>query len=312
METDRLVHWLLNGLQLDTTIFHVGTYCGRWSASTAGRGLGSFHLVLQGECYLHMPGQAPVLLGPRDGVFLLRDLPHFLSPDPDPAVVLPRAGMQVLDLEASRPDTTGLACGFFDFHGPAGALMLNSFPSHLVIRAQDQQLRAAAALFELILDEPGTHPDTPSPLIARLAEVLFFYVIRHVAQRKDIAVGLLAVAQRPEFSPLLDQLLRQPGDDWSIDSMARIVHMSRASFYKHFSDTCGQPPAQFLLALRMKIAAQKLDAGDTVDQTAEHVGYRSYAAFSRAFKKVIGQQPGAYRRSQRALGQAAAGNVALN
>src|SRR5450830_312345 len=307
MEIDRLVHWLLNGLQLDTTIFHVGKYCGRWSASTAGRGMGSFHLVLQGDCYLHMQDCAPVLLGPRDGVFLLRDLPHFLSPDPDPNVVPVKSAMQVLD--TVHFGDTGLACGFFDFHGPAGALMLNSFPSHLIVRAQDHQLRAAGALFDLILDEPKTHPDTPSPLIARLAEVLFFYVIRHVAQSKYIAVGLLAVAQRPEFSAWLDRLLLDPGYDWSIDNMARLAHMSRASFYKNFIDTCGQPPAQFLLALRMKIAAQRLDAGDSIDRTAEHVGYRSYAAFSRAFKKIIGQQPGAYRRSQRTHGSVTPASV---
>lgn len=38
------------------------------------------------------------------------------------------------------------------------------------------------------------------------------------------------------------------------------------------------------------------------DRTAEHVGYRSHAAFSHAFKKIIGEQPGAYRRSHRAAG----------
>ncbi|MBB3211864.1 AraC-like DNA-binding protein [Herbaspirillum sp. Sphag1AN] len=297
METDRLVHWLLNGLKLDTSIFHVGKYCGRWQASTAGRGCGSFHLILHGNCYLHIPGQPALLLGPRDSVFLLRDVPHFLSPElhPDPAMMPAMTSMQ--RLENVRSGDTGLACGFFHFHGTAGELMLNAFPTHLVIRADDQQLRAAATLFELILDEPGTHPDTPSPLIARLAEVLFFYVIRHVAHLQDVASGLLAVAQRPEFAPLLEHLLRAPGEDWSIASMARLAHMSRASFYKHFVASCGQPPAQFLLALRMQIAAQRLDAGATIDQTAEHVGYRSYAAFSRAFKKVIGLQPGAYRRA---------------
>ncbi|MGC4244219.1 MAG: AraC family transcriptional regulator [Herbaspirillum sp.] len=305
MDTDRLVHWLLNGLELDTTVFHVGKYCGRWRASTSGRGLGSFHLVLKGNCYLHMPERPPVLLGPRDGVFLLHDLPHFLSPDPNPDTAFDRSDMQVLDTVLQGE--TGLACGFFDFHGPAGSLMLNSFPSHLIIRAEDEQLRAASVLFDLILDEPKTHPDLPSPLIARLAEALFFYVIRHVAQRQDIAVGLLAVAQRPEFSALLEHLLLSPGQDWSIDNMARLAHMSRASFYKNFIDTCGQPPAQFLLALRMKIAAQKLHAGQTIDQAAEHVGYRSYAAFSRAFKKIIGQQPGAYRRERRMTLAATAG-----
>jgi AraC-like DNA-binding protein len=78
--------------------------------------------------------------------------------------------------------------------------------------------------------------------------------------------------------------------------MARAAHMSRSSFYKHFSEASGQAPAQFLLALRMRIAAQRLHGGDSVERVAEHVGYGSYAAFSRAFKKVIGEQPGAFRR----------------
>jgi AraC family transcriptional activator of mtrCDE len=79
----------------------------------------------------------------------------------------------------------------------------------------------------------------------------------------------------------------------------RAAHMSRASFYKHFIGASGQPPAQFLLLLRMKIAAQRLHAGDTIERAAEHVGYRSPAAFSRAFMKVIGEQPGAFRRNSR-------------
>jgi AraC-like DNA-binding protein len=81
--------------------------------------------------------------------------------------------------------------------------------------------------------------------------------------------------------------------------MAHAAHMSRASFCKHFSAACGLPPAQFVLLLRMKIAAQRLSAGETVERAATHVGYSSQAAFTRAFKRVIGDQPGAYRRRQR-------------
>ncbi|RRS00948.1 AraC family transcriptional regulator [Aquabacterium soli] len=301
MDTDRLVHWLLGSLELDTTIFHVGQYCGRWRASTAGRSLASFHLVLHGECWLHLDeGTEPVRLGPRDGVFLLRDLPHFISPSPDRGAVLTPAPMQ--PLSAGEPGTTGLACGFFEFHGALGGLLINSFPRHVVMRADDLSLQAAAPLFDLILAE-AVHgacpsPDAPSPLIARLADVLFFYVIRHVARQDDVAAGLWAVARRTEFAPLLSQLLDEPGQDWSIERMAGLAHMSRASFCKHFLEASGQPPAQFLVLLRMRIAAQRLQAGDSIDRAAEHVGYRSYAAFSRAFKKVMGTQPGAWRRQR--------------
>ena len=86
----------------------------------------------------------------------------------------------------------------------------------------------------------------------------------------------------------------------------RASNMSRSTFYKHFSEASGQAPAQFLLLLRMKIAAQRLGGGDTVERTAAHVGYRSYAAFSRAFKKITGELPGAFRREHQAASQRAA------
>lgn len=293
---DRLVHWLIDSVQLEATVFHLGQYCGRWQASTAGRGLGSFHLVLHGECYLHVAGRAPLRLGARDGVFLLRDTPHFLSPDPDPASA--RSGMPMQQLGQAAPDATALACGFFHFRSALSTLIADSFPESLVLRADDPSLQALNALFELILLEPPRDPDAPSPLVARLAELMFFYVIRHVAHQQDIATGLLAVASRPEFSPLLDRMMQEPGQDWSTENMARAAHMSRSSFYKHFSEASGQAPAQFLLLLRMKIAAQRLHGGETVERTAGHVGYSSYAAFSRAFHKVMGEHPGTFRRGR--------------
>lgn len=297
--TDQLVHWLLGSLELQTTVFHVGQYCGRWRASTAGRALGSFHLVLHGDCYLHLEGAEPIALQPQDGVFLLRDIPHFLSPEQERTAVLPQVAMLPLNAAAAS-DATGLACGYFHFRTALSALIVDSFPDYVILRADDPSLRAARALLDLILEEGGDDPEHPSPLIARLVELLFFYVMRHVAQSGVVASGLLALARRTEFKPLLDHLMQAPGENWSTDEMARVTHMSRASFYKHFVDASGQPPAQFLLSLRMKIAAQHLHAGESVERTAEHVGYRSHAAFSRAFKKVIGEQPGAYRRGVRA------------
>ncbi len=82
-ETDRIAHWFVGGLELDATVFHVGQYCGPWRASTAGRERASFHLVLRGHSWLHLDGQAPIRLGEREGVFLLRDIPHRLSPEAD-------------------------------------------------------------------------------------------------------------------------------------------------------------------------------------------------------------------------------------
>jgi len=298
-DADQLVHWLIDSVQLESTVFHIGQYCGRWQASTAGRALGSYHLILHGSCYLHIAGAAPVRLNARDSVFMLRDIPHFLTADAfDPAGAAPLAAMQPLSFAAS--DATGIACGFFRFRDALSTLIVDSFPDYLVLRAGDPALQAPGALFDLILAEAPRAPDAPSPLVARLAELMFFYAIRHLARSQDLAGGLLAVARRPAFTRLLERMMQAPGQDWSTEAMAREANMSRSSFYKHFSDTSGHAPAQFLLLLRMKIAAQRLGGGESVERTAAHVGYRSYAAFSRAFKKITGALPGAFRRGHMA------------
>jgi AraC-like DNA-binding protein len=210
---------------------------------------------------------------------------------------MPSGGMQPLAAQAA--DSTGIACGFFQFHGALSTLVVDSFPDVVELRADDESIRAAGTVFDLMLAEAGHDPDLPPPLISRLAELLFFYVTRHVARRHEVLSGLLALARRPEFTALLERMMADPGHDWSTENMARAVHMSRSSFYKRFIDASGQPPAQFLLLLRMKIAAQRLNHGETVERAAEHVGYRSHAAFSRAFHKVIGEHPGAFRRQRR-------------
>lgn len=296
-DTDRLVNWLVSALELEATIFHVGQYCGAWRASTAGRQRASFHLILRGHCFLHLDGEEPLALGPRDAVFLLRDRPHSLTPErhPGPACV-PRP-MQ--PMQPVLADGTSLACGFFDFRGLPGELLSESFPDCLLLRADAPALRAISPLFDLILAEASRDSEPPSPLIERLTELLLFYLIRDMAGQTDVEAGLWAVASRPQFAAVLDQLLLDPAHDWSVEEMARIANMSRSSFFKHFVETAGQAPAQFLLALRMRIAARRLRKGESVTRAAEEVGYQSPAAFTRAFKKIIGEQPGAYQRAHR-------------
>jgi AraC-like DNA-binding protein len=298
--SDKLAQWLLGSIELDAAALHVGRYCGPWRASTAGKALASFHLVLAGDCYLHIAGEAPLRLHARDGVFLTRDVEHFLSPSPDPAAAIERQTMRTLSVPApEEPGSAGLACGFFRFSGALGPMVIGSFPDYLVCRSDEPSPAHTAALFDLILAEAGD-PDRPSPLIARLVELLFFYLIRHAARQETLGAGVLALAQRSEFMALLEDMLASPGEDWSIARMAQATHMSRAAFCKHFTEAGGVSPAQFLLRLRMRLATQRLNAGDSVEQAAGHVGYQSHAAFTRAFKRVVGEQPGAYRRHQRA------------
>ena len=61
----------------------------------------------------------------------------------------------------------------------------------------------------------------------------------------------------------------------------------------------GVPPIQYLTQWRMQRAARLLiETRDTVAAIALDVGYDSEAAFVRAFKRLVGKPPGAWRRER--------------
>lgn len=292
-----LVDWLLEGLELDASLFHVGRYCGGWHASTQGMGRASFHLVVQGHCWLHIDGQPePIRLDSGDAVFLLRDLAYRLSSDADPvdACAQPRRTMQALALEAG--DGVGLVCGFFQFQSGLSSLIVEGLADWILLRANDPAGSAARALFELILEECRRQPTPSQTLLERLTHLLFLYVLRQQANGGQSLGGLIALARQPAFAGLLERLIEDPGQSWSLESMAACTGLSRSAFFKRFNELAGQSPGQVLLALRMRHACQLLRAGNTVEQVGAQAGYQSVAAFTRAFAKAIGMQPGAYRK----------------
>jgi AraC-like DNA-binding protein len=66
------------------------------------------------------------------------------------------------------------------------------------------------------------------------------------------------------------------------------VGASRSALAARFMDYVGLPPMQYLAQWRMQLAATLLAGPTNLAAIAEDVGYGSEAAFSRAFKKIVG------------------------
>ena len=74
--------------------------------------------------------------------------------------------------------------------------------------------------------------------------------------------------------------------------------MSRSAFAARFTELVGEPAMQYVTRWRMQVGLHALkDEGATVGELADRLGYRSEAAFARAFKRVMGIPPGAVRRA---------------
>ena len=297
--SDVLVDWLLDSLELNTSLFHVGRYCGDWHASTHGLAQASFHLIVQGECWLHIDGD-PVAqhLNNGDAVFLLRDFAYRLSGEAAAADAQECPRRPMVPLDSSATDGVGLVCGFFHFQSGLSAMIVDGLPAWIILRAGDPSLTAARNLFELILQECERTPAPSAALLERLCHLLFLYVLRQQVIDNTELGGLAALGRAPTFAHLLQQLIARPAEPWSLQSMAACTGLSRSAFFKRFSELCGQSPGHVLLMMRMRHACRLFKQDQTVADVALAVGYQSVAAFTRAFRKTTGQQPGAYRKDQ--------------
>lgn len=84
-----------------------------------------------------------------------------------------------------------------------------------------------------------------------------------------------------------------------MDELGREVGLSRSALHERFAALIGQPPMYYLAQWRMQIASGLLREGrGNVSDIALQVGYDSEAAFARAFKRLVGSPPAAWRRKQ--------------
>jgi len=82
--------------------------------------------------------------------------------------------------------------------------------------------------------------------------------------------------------------------------LAKQAGVSRSVLAERFTELIGLPPMQYLGKWRMQIAAELLSRGNTnVASIAAEIGYESEASFSRAFKRMVGVPPSAWRQRVR-------------
>ena len=113
--------------------------------------------------------------------------------------------------------------------------------------------------------------------------------------------GWLGALQDTQIGRAIALIHREPARPWTVASLARELAMSRSAFAARFTELVGEPVMHYVARWRMQVAVSALrDDGATVGGARSRLGYRSEAAFARAFKRVIGVPPGAVRR-QRAV-----------
>ncbi|MCP2342740.1 AraC family transcriptional regulator [Actinomadura rupiterrae] len=266
----------------------------------------SFHVVLQGSCWL-LPdgGGEPLQLGTGHAVFLRHGSAHVLADDPATPPVDFRPGRW-------KPGTT---IGRVEIDGPGeralllcGAYQLGRSRPHPLTRELPDVLhvppgqRALGSTIDLLSGELEDYRPGRDGIVPALVDAMLLYILRAWADERAGAApgGWASAITDPAISAALAALHEEPGRLWTVQELGSRAGLSRSAFAERFTGLVGEPPLTYLTWWRMTTAARLLLESDApLSAVAAQVGYQSEFAFAKAFKREYGLAPGRYRRAER-------------
>lgn len=308
---------ILKAVRLSAHVFGRFELSAPWGMRVPREDQFSFYVVADGAAWLGVEEEGEVwecTLGAGDVVVLPRGSTHELR-DPSRSVVHVR---EVGRGECPRPTgpapmrfggggaVTTFVGGAFRFGSPARSAILESLPPVLHARAGGEAMTPALEATARLILEESARPGPGSGIVsARLAEILLIQLLRARAASSLCTESGMKALLDPVIGEALRLIHGRPEEPWTVERLARAVRQSRSAFAARFTELVGEPPFQYLTRWRMTRAAELLrEGGVGVKAVAERVGYRSPASFMKAFTRVHGIGPGAYRRAARAKQEA--------
>jgi AraC-like DNA-binding protein len=267
-----------------------------------------YHIVTHGSCYGYLLDGPALRLSAGDVIVFPQGDAHILASAPsmraeaDPIELFQRIDRKqlpvTLTMSGSGADPVRIICGFLGCDSQPFNPLLATLPR--VIHIPKQLAAEGAALEPLLriaLEESLARRAGSESMLARLSELLFIEVVRrYLSTLSSETTGWLAGLRDEVVGRSLSVLHHRPTQPWSLEELAREVGASRASLAERFHHFVGVPPMQYLARWRMQLAASLLSGTNLgIAQIAERVGYGSEAALSRAFKRLVGVAPSAWR-----------------
>jgi AraC-like DNA-binding protein len=283
-----------------------------------------YHVVTRGSCWGAIAGEAPVRLETGDVILFPHGDAHVISsapglradgpPHPEHKVEqLPfTLHLDAAEVRAETPGDeyaqTALVCGFLGCDLRPFNPLIATLPRLLHLGASGDQDWTAHFMRQAVAESRTKRPGGEA-MLERMSEMMFVDAVRrYVDTLPQDSRGWLAGLRDRFVGRALALMHDAPAKEWTVDELGRGVGLSRSALHERFAEMIGQPPMQYLANWRMQLAASLLrNTNATVASVAEDVGYDSEAAFTRAFKRLVGKPPAAWRRqAERRARQAAA------
>jgi len=296
---------VLLDLRLTGTFFCRSEFAAPWSLQIAEREFASFHFCAARDCWLRVGDAAELVhlaagdlaLVPGGARQVIASSPR-RSGTPIAAFTARPLTDSVSTLRvAGRAEPWIVICGGVRLEGFVAALLEALLPRVLVLRAADTGSLAPRVLAAMHDEATAGRPGSAT-ILTRLADVLVLHAIRDWLERGDRPSGWVAALRDPQIGRTIAELHRRPERAWTVEQLARIAGLSRSRFSERFSRLSGTAPMQYVTRMQMHRARELLRSERvTIGELAARFGYDSEPAFARAFKRNVGESPGAVRAS---------------
>jgi AraC-like DNA-binding protein len=147
------------------------------------------------------------------------------------------------------------------------------------------------AVHKLLIDEAFSSRCGKSFGVNQLLQYFVLVVFRHLIRTETIPSGITKALADERLLRAITSMHADPARPWTLEELATVAGMSRASFANHFREAAQTTPLEYLTEWRISLAQSRIAAGAPIKAVAKDIGYSSPAAFTRVFTKRIGCSP---------------------
>ena len=257
---------LLDRFPPTARVFFSDVLCNRfeWQVESAK---GHIHWLKSGSVEVVADGKAVGTLTGPGVIFSPRGSAHTLIPRPVAEIV----------------------CAEFEFGQRFKNPLTSVTPSVILIPVADAP--EIEVIHKFLMDEAFSSRCGKSFGVNQLLQYFILVVFRYLIRTETIPSGITKALADERLLRAITSMHADPARPWTLEELATVAGMSRASFANHFREAAQTTPLEYLTEWRISLAQSRIAAGAPIKAVAKDIGYSSPAAFTRVFTKRVGCSP---------------------
>lgn len=136
---------------------------------------------------------------------------------------------------------------------------------------------------------------------SQLLQYFLLILFRHLIKTNAVPVGPLKALGDTKILRAVTAIHRDPAQAWTLERLADVATMSRATFARRFRELMGKTPLDYLTDWRMTVAQSLMAQGMPIKSIATEVGYSSTSVLTRIFTQRLGTGPRQWLMAHAAL-----------